>query len=104
MQMQLLPASVKMPAKETKSEAGKLEWKQKKEEQAKARKRAADLKRAEEEIAEKEARQEKLENEMNDPKNATNSAKLSEIHEELVELSKDLERLYEIWEGLAQEE
>ncbi len=86
-----------------KNDSAKEEWKQKKEEQAKERKKAAQLKRTEEEIAEKEAEIKVLNEELNDPDYATNSAKLSEIHERMTQVQKDLERLYETWEALAEE-
>ena len=102
-QMQSIPSAAKMVEKEARSEAGKLEWKQKKEEQAKARKRASDLKRTEDAIAEKEEKAKELNEELLSPQNATNSAKLSEIHHALTILSKELEELYEAWEELAEE-
>ena len=86
-----------------KNDSAKEEWKQKKEEQAKERKKAAQLKRTEEEIAEKEAEIKVLNEELNDPDYATNSAKLSEIHERMTQVQEDLERLYETWEALAEE-
>lgn len=69
-----------------KNDSAKEEWKQKKEEQAKERKKAAQLKRTEEEIAEKEAEIKVLNEELNDPDYATNSAKLSEIHERMTQV------------------
>lgn len=86
-----------------KNDSAKEEWKQKKEEQAKERKKAAQLKRTEEESAEKEAEIKVLNEELNDPDYATNSAKLSEIHERMTQVQEDLERLYETWEALAEE-
>ncbi len=86
-----------------KNDSAKEEWKQKKEEQAKERKKAAQLNRTEEEIAEKEAEIKVLNEELNDPDYATNSAKLSEIHERMTQVQEDLERLYETWEALAEE-
>lgn len=100
-QMQYVPAAEKKVEAEQKSEAGKLDWKQQKEEQAKARKKAAELKRTEDEIAEKEAQIEALNEELNQPENATNSAKLSKIHGELTKVTEELEALYELWETLA---
>ena len=86
-----------------KNDSAKEEWKQKKEEQAKERKKAAQLKRTEEESAEKEDEIKVLNEELNDPDYATNSAKLSEIHERMTQVQEDLERLYETWEALAEE-
>ena len=76
---------------------------QKKEEQARLRRREAALKRTEEEIARKEARQNALNEEMNLDTVATNAGRLSELHRELTELSEELQRLYEEWEELAEE-
>ena len=101
-QMQFVPAAQKTIEAEAKSEAGKLDWKQQKEEQAKARKKAAELKRTEDEIAEKEAQVEALNEELNLPENATNSAKLSAIHKQITEVNERLEALYELWETLAE--
>ncbi len=74
-----------------------------KEEQARQRKRANDLKKTEARIAEVEALIEKLDEEINDPANATNSYKLGELaakHEELdTELMELYERFYELEEG-----
>lgn len=102
-QMKSVIVSPKTIEAETKSEAGKLDWKQQKEEQAKVRKKAAKLKQTEEEIAEKEAQIEAFNQELNQPEIATNSAKLSEIHKQLTALSEELEKLYEIWETLAED-
>lgn len=74
-----------------------------KEEQARLRKRANDLKKTEARIAEVEALIERLDEEINDPANATNSFKLGELaakHEELdTELLELYERFYELDEG-----
>ena len=102
-QMQNLPAADKAVKSAEKSGAGKLDWKQKKEEQARIRKREAALKRTEDEIAAKEARMQELNDEMNLAEVATNAGRLSEIHGELTELNEALEKLYEAWEKLAEE-
>ncbi|MCM1257473.1 MAG: ABC-F family ATP-binding cassette domain-containing protein [Roseburia sp.] len=96
-------ASAEKPEEEKKSEAGKLDWRQQKEEQAKIRKHAARLKQTEDAIAEKEARIEELNQELNLPENATNSAKLNEINGKLLEVTAELEQLYEDWEKLAEQ-
>ena len=103
-QMQAVPAAAKTAEAEAdKSDAGKIDWKQQKEEQAKARKKAAKLKKTEEEIAEKEAQIEALNEELSQPEIATNSAKLNEIHRQITELTEVLESLYESWEILAED-
>lgn len=100
-QMQTVSAAIETAVPDTKSESGKLEWRQKKEEQAKERKKAAQLKRTEDEIAKKEQQIEQLNEELNKPENAVNSAKLFKIHEELTEVTGVLEELYKLWEELA---
>ncbi len=102
-QMQSVPDASNTDRKEIKSDAVKTEWKQKKEEQAKARKKAAQLARTEHEITEKEETLNALQEELNDPENATNSAKLSQIHEQILSVSDALEKLYEMWENLAED-
>ena len=101
--MQSVPDASNTDRKEIKNDAVKTEWKQKKEEQAKARKKAAQLARTEHEIAEKEETLNALQKELNDPENATNSAKLSKIHEQILSVSDALEKLYEMWENLAED-
>lgn len=102
-QMQGIAASKGSAPAEEKNSAAKLDWKQKKEELARLRRREAALKRTEEEIARKEARQNALNEEMNLDTVATNAGRLSELHRELTELSEELQRLYEEWEELAEE-
>ena len=102
-QMQGIAAAGKNVRTEEKSDKAKLDWKQKKEEQANIRKKAAKLKRTEEEIGETETKIKELEEALNLPENATNSSKLNEIHKEMTELSSELEKLYEIWENLAED-
>ncbi len=101
-QMQGIAAAGKNMRTEEKSDKAKLDWKQKKEEQTRIRKRETALKRAEEEIAEKEAHLQKLNEEMNRDEVVTDAGRLSEIHQELTRLSEELEKLYEVWEGLAE--
>lgn len=82
------------------SSSNKEDYLKNKEEQARLRKRANDLKKTEARIAEVEASIEKLDEEINDPANATNSYKLGELaakHEELdTELMELYERFYEL--------
>ena len=101
-QMQGIAAAGKNVRTKEKSDKAKLDWKQKKEEQTRIRKRETALKRAEEEIAEKEAHLQKLNEEMNRDEVVTDAGRLSEIHQELTRLSEELEKLYEVWEGLAE--
>ena len=66
-----------------------------KEEQARLRKRANELKKTEARIAEVESLIEKLDEEINDPENATNSYKLGELAAKHEELDTELMELYE---------
>ncbi len=66
-----------------------------KEEQARLRKRANDLKKTEAKITEVESAMEKLNDEINDPANATNSYKLGELASEYEKLDNELLELYE---------
>ena len=95
--------TVQKPEAEKKNETGKLDWQQQKEEQAKIRKQAAKLKQTEDAISEKEALVEELNQKLNQPEIATNSAKLNEINGKLTEASLELEKLYEAWEVLAEQ-
>ncbi|MDE6904176.1 MAG: ABC-F type ribosomal protection protein [Lachnospiraceae bacterium] len=100
--MEQVPA-IQKPEGEKKNEAGKLDWKQQKEEQARVRKQAARLKQTEDSISEKEALAEDLNRQLNQPEIATNSAKLNEINGKLTEVTLELEKLYEEWETLAEQ-
>lgn len=66
-----------------------------KEEQARLRKRANDLKKTEAKIAEIEKALDKLSDEINDPINSTNSFKLGELATEQEKLETELMELYE---------
>ncbi len=99
--MQSVKAAGAQEKKEEKNGEAKLDWKQKKAAQAKERKKAADLKRTEEAIAEKEAYLSDLNEALNDPAHATNAGKLSEIHCAMQKTQEELEALYETWELLA---
>jgi ATP-binding cassette subfamily F protein 3 len=81
----------------------KLDWKQQKEEQAKARKKANELKKTEDAIEEAEGEIAKLEEELSDPAIASNSAELNRITAELAKKKEMLDALYEQWEEQAQE-
>ncbi len=82
--------------------SSKEDWKQKKEAEREARKRANDLKKCETRIAELEAKLEELEEIMALPENASSSAKLLDLSREQSLVSDELEKLYEQWEGLAE--
>ncbi len=79
----------------TNTTANKEDYLKNKEEQARLRKRANDLKKTEARISEVEALIEKLDEEINDPSNATNSHKLGELAAKHEELDTELMELYE---------
>lgn len=83
---------------------GRLDWKQQKEEQARKRKLASDLRRTEEAISGHEVRIAQLEEQFSDPVIATNSAELGKLQAEYDRLKEELSELYEKWEALAMEE
>lgn len=80
----------------------KLDWKAQKEEQARLRKKENDLKKCEEKIAELETRISEIDTEMSDPSIGTQVAKLQELSKEQAACQKQLEKLYEQWEELAE--
>ena len=82
--------------------ATKLDWQQKKEEQARIRKRQNDLKKTEKAIEELEARDKEIDSQLEDPQIATNSAKCMALSTEKADIALQLEELYEKWEELAQ--
>ena len=89
-----------IPVSEPES-AGKMDWKQQKEEQAKERKRQNDLKRIEAEIERLEARSEELDVLLADEAVYTNHTKLLEVTKEKDETAERLLELMEQWEELA---
>ena len=95
-------AEIKEFSKE--SSAGKEDWKQQKEKAAAVRKREKQLEETESRIGEAEDRIRQLEQEMILPDVATNSARLSEIDNEMSDLNAKLEVLIEEWEQLLSEE
>lgn len=82
---------------------GKQDWKAKKEEQARLRKKQNDLKKAEDEIASLEAGDAQLDQKLMKPEIALDAGKLMEIHREKEKIKERLEQLYELWESLAEE-
>ncbi|MCD8365119.1 MAG: ABC-F type ribosomal protection protein [Clostridiales bacterium] len=89
---------------EKETSSGKADWKAKKEEQARIRKRKYQIARTEEEIAGLEERLTQIDAEFARPEVATNSARLGELHRERVDLAEKLEELYTRWESLEEEE
>ena len=84
--------------------AGKQDWKQQKEEQARLRKRQNDLKKIETEIEQLEARSEELDVLLADEAVYTDHAKLLEVTKEKDAVSERLLQLMEEWEALAEYE
>lgn len=89
------------PDKESVSEV-KQDWKARKEEQAKQRKKENDLKKCEEKIAALEKRIAEIDEEMSDPAIGTQVLKLQDLSKEQATLKEQLDSLYEEWELLAQ--
>ncbi len=81
--------------------SNKLDWKQKKEEQAKQRKKENELKKTEAEIEKLEQRDSEIDEEMSFPAVATNAAECIRLSKEKAEIAEKLEILYEKWEELA---
>lgn len=80
----------------------KLEWRNKKEEQARLRKRENDLKKCEDRIAALEGRLSEIDTEMSDPAVGTQLSKLQELTKEQADIHSKLDKLYEEWELLAE--
>jgi len=97
----LSPTTPKASVTDTPSES-KLDWKQQKEEQAKARKRESEFQKTEAKILELETRNKEIDELLTKEEIYTNVAECLKLHKEKEELEKLLERLYEKWEALAQ--
>ena len=82
--------------------AGKMDWKQQKEEQARQRKRENDFKKTEEEIFRLESRDGEIDELLTQESIYTNAAECVKLHKEKEEIAARLETLYEQWEALAQ--
>jgi ATP-binding cassette subfamily F protein 3 len=99
---ELSPAAAsEVISKSTEDTSVKLDWKQKKESQALARKRENDIKKCEARIDELELKGTNLDAEMSKPEIATNSVKLQEIANERAKIDTELEELYAKWEELS---
>lgn len=83
--------------------AGKLDWKAQREEQARIRKRQNDLRRTEEQIHQLETRNGEIDGLLTQEDVYTNVERLVELNREKEELEAKLEELYEVWEGLAED-
>ncbi|MGX8714883.1 MAG: ABC-F family ATP-binding cassette domain-containing protein, partial [Lachnospiraceae bacterium] len=80
------------------------EWLAAKEEQARQRKRASDLKKTEDRIEELEGRNDQINELLTQEEIFTNTEKLIELNQEQKEINEELEVLYERWEDLSSEE
>lgn len=89
-------------ASPVKESEGKTDWKQKKEEQARERKRQNDLKKTEDRIAALEAQNEELDTLLSQEEVFTNVARLMEINTQKSAIEEELMELYELWERLAE--
>lgn len=92
------PVSESAKVKSEKQSAAKTEWLSRKEEQAKLRKLQNAIKRTEAEIENLEEKSSRLNDELSDPANASNAAKLMEITKEQNDINSKLESLYKQWE------
>lgn len=84
------------------AQGGVDDWKKRKEEQARRRKIANDLKKCEKEIARLEGEGEELDNAVSLPENSTDPEKLSRLNEQREAVNERLTALYEQWEQLSE--
>lgn len=94
------PGEALSPASEPES-AAKLDWKQQKEEQARARKRENEFKKTEEQIFKLESRDSEIDDLLTQENVYTNVAECLKLHKEKEAIAAELEKLYEKWEELA---
>jgi len=85
-----------------KGASGQMDWKAQKQEQALKRKKEAALKKCEDTIAELEARNDEINEEMAKPEIGTDLAKLRALSDEQQEITTKLEALYNEWEELSE--
>ena len=79
-----------------------MSWQQQKEEQARERKRQNDLAKTEKEISKLEDRDREIDELMSQPEIGTNVAECTKLSKEKAEIMEKLEKLYEMWEELAE--
>lgn len=80
----------------------KLSWQQQKEEQARQRKLEKELQAVETEIEELESDNEQIDTELSDPANGNDVAKLQELSKKRAENDARLEKLMQRWESLSE--
>lgn len=78
----------------------KSDWLMQKEEQAKARKKANEIKRVEDEIEKTETKIRELDEKLFEPEISADSGKVKELFDEKTALEEKLEELYEKWEEI----
>ena len=81
---------------------GAVDWKARKEEQARRRKIANDLKKCEAEIARLEEEGESLDERISLPENSTDPDKLRDLTAQRGQVDEALAELYERWEELSE--
>ena len=97
-------ASSGIAASSSASDTGaKLDWKAQKEEQARIRKRQNELKKTEDAIHQLETRDSEINELLALEEVYTDVSRLMELNKEKDSISEKLEKLYELWEALAEE-
>ncbi|MBR7045461.1 MAG: ABC-F family ATP-binding cassette domain-containing protein, partial [Lachnospiraceae bacterium] len=92
----------KAPAAAAPLSAGSADWKKQKEEQARLRKAASDLKKCEDRIAALEEESASIDEEMAKPEVCTDISRLTALSRKKEELEEELAGLYEQWEVLSE--
>lgn len=90
------------PSSIPQEDGSKADWQAKKEEQARIRKKANDLKKLEQHIEDLETKIQELDEHLSLPEIATDAAKCMALAKEKEELSAQLEECYTEWESLAE--
>ena len=89
-------------AEEQSASSAQMDWKTRKEEQARLRKRENDLKKLETLISELETRDKEIDEEFNLPETGTDLPRCQELSHEKAEIAGQLEQLYDQWAELAE--
>lgn len=94
--------SISINPSNTKNEQAALDYKAQKEEAARQKRIARELKNVEEQIEEYENKSSNIDMELNDPKNGTDTAKLIKLQKEKEEIEEKLLELMDKWEQLSE--
>lgn len=94
--------SISINPSNTKNEQAALDYKAQKEEAARQKRIARELKIVEEQIEEYENKSSNIDMELNDPKNGTDTAKLIKLQKEKEEIEEKLLELMDKWEQLSE--